>query len=97
MVAGRVQEAIGDQGGKVEPNNHREVQDYLPHLVLPLQTGGQTNLCIRRLRLKKFYLALDMNLNLKSNLELNLKLNQEPSRKLFGCLNINLQMSVCGL
>ena len=34
--AGRVQEAIGDQGGKVEPNNHREVQDYLPHLVLPL-------------------------------------------------------------
>ena len=35
-VAGRVQEAIDDQGGKVEPNNHREVQDYLPHLVLPL-------------------------------------------------------------
>ena len=61
------------------------------------RTGGQTNLCIRRLRLKIFYLALDMNLNLKSNLELNLKLNQEPSRKLFGCLNINLQMSVCGL
>ena len=34
--AGRVQEAIGEQGGKVELYNHRAVQDYLPHLVLPL-------------------------------------------------------------
>ena len=61
------------------------------------QTGVRTNLCIGSLRLQKLHLELDMNLNLKSNLELNLKLNQEPSRKLFGCLNINLQMSVCGL
>ena len=37
VVAGRVQEAIGEQGGKVELYNHRAVQDYLPHLVLPLQ------------------------------------------------------------
>ena len=36
VVAGRVQEAIGEQGGKVELYNHRAVQDYLPHLVLPL-------------------------------------------------------------
>jgi len=39
IIAGRVQEAVGDrgQGGKVEHNNHREVQDCLPHRVLPLQ------------------------------------------------------------
>ena len=36
VVASRVQGAVGDQGGKVEHYNHREVQDYLPHLVLPL-------------------------------------------------------------
>ena len=36
VVASRVQGAVGDQGGKVEHNNHQEVQDYLPHLVLPL-------------------------------------------------------------
>ena len=36
VVAGRVQEAISVQGGKVELYNHRAVQDYLPHLVLPL-------------------------------------------------------------